>query len=68
MQWKNNFEKRGIHMKCGSKRYLVEMKINGIKKIKLVPERTSAGARKAVRREYDENVEILSVREEKRNT
>lgn len=52
-------------MMCGSKRFLVEMKLNGTKQITQIAERTPAGARKEIRREYGENVEILSVRAQK---
>ena len=52
-------------MMCGSKRFLVEMKQNGTKQIKQVAERTPAGARKEIRKEYGEKVEILSVRGQK---
>ncbi len=52
-------------MKCGSKRFLVEIEINGESEIKQISERTPAGARKEIRKKCGENVEILSVREKK---
>jgi len=52
-------------MKCGSKRFLVEIEINGESQIKLIPERTPAGARKEIRKQCGATVEILSVREQK---
>ena len=52
-------------MMCGSKRFLVEIEINRESQIKQVSERTPAGARKEIRKEYGEKVEILSVREQK---
>ena len=54
-------------MMYGSKRFLVKMKLNGKKLIKQVAAKTPVDARKTIRKEYGESVEILSVIEEKRN-
>lgn len=51
-------------MKCGSKHFLFEIEINGESKFKQIAERTPACARKEIRKEYGEYVEILSVREQ----
>ena len=51
-------------MMCGSKRFLVKIKLMGTNQIKQVAERTPAGARKAIREEYGDDVEILSVKEQ----
>ena len=55
-------------MMCGSKCFLVEMERNGTKQVMQVTARTPIGARKVVKREYGAGVEIISVKEEKRNT
>ncbi|MFS0575771.1 hypothetical protein AB1K83_09055 [Sporosarcina sp. 179-K 3D1 HS] len=55
-------------MMCGSKCFLVEMEHNGTKQIKQVIARNSVGARKVIRGEYGAEVQILSVKEEKRNS
>lgn len=53
-------------MMCGSKCFVVEMKLNGTKQIKQVTARTPVGARKVVRGEFGADAEIVSVKEEKR--
>ncbi|MBO1003896.1 hypothetical protein ACFSKI_08150 [Pseudogracilibacillus auburnensis] len=53
-------------MRCGSKCFLVEMKRNGMTETIPVTARSPIGARKVIRNEYAENVEILVVKEEKR--
>ncbi|NYF25698.1 hypothetical protein HDC33_002554 [Sporosarcina sp. JAI121] len=53
-------------MMCGSKCFLVEMKLNGTKQIKQVTARTPIGARKVIRGEYGADAEIMSVKEKKR--
>ena len=54
-------------MMCGSKRFLVKVKLNEKNLIKQVAARTPVAARKIIRGEYGYSAEILSVREEKRN-
>lgn len=56
----------GIFMKCGAKRYLVEIEVDGEKQIKSALARTSAEARKNIRKKYGAETHILVVREEKR--
>lgn len=53
-------------MRCGAKCFLVQLELNGEKEIKSVNARTPVEARKAVRTEYGEKVQILSVKEEKK--
>lgn len=53
-------------MKCGAKRYLVEIEVDGEKQIKSALARTSAEARKNIRKKYGAETHILVVREEKR--
>jgi len=55
----------GIPMMCGSRCFLVEMKLDGIKVVKRVTARTPVGARKVIRGKYGDVVEILSVKENK---
>ncbi|WP_342512133.1 hypothetical protein MKY34_16065 [Sporosarcina sp. FSL K6-1522] len=54
-------------MICGSKCFLVEMELDGTKQIKQVTARTPVGARKVIRGKYGAEVEILSVKKERRN-
>lgn len=54
-------------MMCGSKCFLVEMKLNGTRELKKVTARTPVGARKVIKGEYGAGTEILSVKEAKRN-
>jgi len=53
-------------MRCGAKRYIVEVKENGEKLIKDIVARTPAEARKKFRAKYGEQSEIISVREKNR--
>jgi hypothetical protein len=53
-------------MMCGSKCFLVEMKLDGTRQTKQVTARNSIGARKVIRGKYGAGVDILSVREEKK--
>lgn len=53
-------------MKCGAKRYLVEIEVDGEKQIKSALARTPAEARKNFRKKYGAETHILVVREEKR--
>ena len=52
---------------CGSKCFLVEMKLKGSIQIMQVTARNAIGARKVIRGEYGTEAHILSVKEEKRN-
>ncbi|WP_202617827.1 hypothetical protein [Bacillus dakarensis] len=52
-------------MRCGSKCFLVEMEVLGEKRTQPVIARTPAEARKKIRLQYDAEVQVLSVREEK---
>ncbi len=49
-------------MKCGAKQYHIEIEIDGEKKTKTIAARTPAEARKKVRVEYGEKLQIISVR------
>lgn len=53
-------------MKCGAKRYQVEIEVGGEKQIKSVLARTPAEARKNIRKNYGIETHIISVREEKK--
>lgn len=55
-------------MLCGSKCFFVEMEGNGKKDTKSIIARTPAEARKTVRKKFGKKIEIISVREGKRNT
>jgi len=52
-----------IHMRCGSKCFVVEMEIRGEMRREAVTARTSVDARKTIRIEYGTEAQILSVRE-----
>lgn len=52
-------------MQCGARCFLVEIEHNGEKKQVQVKARSSVRARKTVRIQYEEAVNILSVKEEK---
>ncbi|WP_169891107.1 hypothetical protein [Litchfieldia alkalitelluris] len=54
-------------MRCGSKCFLVEMEVNGEKKLKSVTARTPVDARKTIRLEYGAKAQILTVKEEKKS-
>jgi len=53
-------------MKCGAKCFLVEIENNGKLELKPVTARTSVSARKLIRHEYGSDVEIISVKEDKK--
>ncbi len=53
-------------MKCGAKRFLAEVEVNGEKKTKTVIARTPAAARKWIRNNTEGCTQIISIREEKR--
>jgi len=53
-------------MRCGAKCFMVEIEREGKKETLPVTARTSAGARKVVRLEHGEGVEILAVKEERK--
>ncbi|WP_198420974.1 hypothetical protein [Bacillus timonensis] len=53
-------------MRCGAKCFLVEIEIDAKTKVMPVNARTSAEARKTIRREYGTETQILAVKEEKR--
>ena len=55
-------------MRCGAKCFAVEMESNGEKKSIPVTGRSSTEVRKAVRIEYGEKINILSVKEDKRKS
>jgi len=50
-------------MRCGAKRYLVELEEDNTKRIKSVTARTPAQARKTIRSKYGPETRIISVRE-----
>lgn len=52
-------------MRCGAKRFLVEIETNGEKQLKSVNARTPAEARKNIRLECGEKTHIVSVSEKK---
>lgn len=52
-------------MRCGTKRYIANIEINGEKHIKPIIARTPAEARKSIRKTYGKNTIIHSVIEEK---
>lgn len=52
-------------VQCGAKCFLVEIELNGDKKIVPVKARTSVLARKTVRVQYEDAVKIVSVKEDK---
>jgi len=54
-------------MLCGSKCFLVEMELDGTRQTKQVTAKNPIGARKLIRGEYGTGVDILSVRELKKN-
>lgn len=58
----------GIHMKCGSKCFLVEVEINGEIRTERINERTPVGARKFIRGKYGDDAVIISAVAEKRNS
>lgn len=60
--------KGGIHMKCGSKCFLIEMELDGETIIKRINERTPVSARKVIRKQYGADAVIISAVEEKRNS
>ncbi|MCD8511725.1 MAG: hypothetical protein LRY73_18985 [Bacillus sp. (in: Bacteria)] len=51
-------------MRCGSKCFLVEVEINGEKRVKTVNSRTPVDARKTIRNEYGKGVTIISVKKQ----
>ena len=55
-------------MRCGAKCFTVEIECNGDKQSIPVTGRSSMEARKAVRIEYGEKINILSVKEDKRKS
>ncbi len=55
-------QKRGMHVQCGAKYFLVEMVVNGETKRTSVTARTQVAARKAIRNHYGESVQIISVK------
>jgi len=55
-------------MKCGAKCFLVEIEMNGAIEVKPVTARTSVAARKVIRRTYGDEIDILSVREDKKHS
>ncbi len=54
-------------MQCGAECFLVEIEVNGEKRTKQVKARTSAAARKTIRTEYGQEINILTVKREKFN-
>jgi|GEM_PF-1209534 len=53
-----------MKMKCGAKRFLVDIEVNGERKTITVTARTPVAARKLIRSEFQESVHIIAVREE----
>ena len=53
-------------MQCGAKCFLVEVELDGDKKVLPVTARSQVHARKAVRLQYDDLVNIISVKPEKK--
>lgn len=56
---------RRILMRCGTKRFIAEIEIDGKKQTKPIIARTPAEARKNIRKTYGKNTTIYSVIEEK---
>lgn len=54
-------------MRCGEKRFFVEIELDGVKQKKTVTARTPVEARKRIRMECGSQVEILSVTREREN-
>ncbi len=54
-------------MQCGAECFLVEIEVNGEKRTKEVTARTPAAARKTIRNEYGEKIQILTVKRGKIN-
>lgn len=54
-------------MRCGTKRYIAEIELNGEKLKKPIIARTPAEARKSIRKTYGKDTVIYSVVEEKIN-
>lgn len=52
-------------MRCGTKRFIAEIEIDGKKQTKPIIARTPAEARKNIRKTYGKNTTIYSVIEEK---
>lgn len=55
-------------MMCGSKCFLVEMERSGERQLKKVTARTPVNARKVIREKYGAEAEIISVKEERRDS
>ncbi|MEK5441109.1 MULTISPECIES: hypothetical protein [unclassified Fredinandcohnia] len=53
-------------MRCGAKCFLVEIEVDGKVKVESVNARTSAEARKHIRKQLGQDTEILTVKEEKK--
>ncbi len=56
----------GLIMRCGAKCFLVEIEVDGKVQVKSVNARTSAEARKQIRKQLGQDTEILTVKEEKK--
>ena len=54
-------------MQCGAECFVVEIVVNGEKQTKQVKARTPATARKTIRNEYREEIQILTVKRGKLN-
>lgn len=57
----------GIFVRCGAECFLVEIEVNGEKQTKQVTARTPAAARKTIRHQYNEDIQILTVKRERPN-
>lgn len=62
-----NMGRRSLNMRCGEKRFFVEIELDGVKQKKTVTARTPVEARKRIRMECGSQVEILSVTREREN-
>lgn len=54
-------------MRCGEKRFLIEVEVDGEKQRESITARTSAEARRNIRMKCGPHTQIHSVREERRN-
>lgn len=56
-------QKRGMHVQCGAKTFIVDMIVNGETKRTSITARTQVATRKAIRNHYGESAQIISVKE-----
>jgi hypothetical protein len=56
-----------FNLRCGAECFVIEIEVNGEKQTKQVKARTPAAARKTIRNEYREDIQILTVKRGKLN-